>query len=114
MMSVTTFAPGRVEVLGNHTDYNNGFVLSAAIHLGVTIHAVKIPEAALRVSSQTNQRNVRVTLSDLHRLETEGWANYPIGVVNVLQQAGFRLGGIELEISSDLPVGAGLSSSAAL
>jgi galactokinase len=114
MMPVTTFAPGRVEVLGNHTDYNDGFVLSAAIHLGVTIHAVKIPEAELRVSSQTNHRNVRVTLSGLHRLETDGWANYPIGVVNVLQQAGFHLGGMELEISSDLPVGAGLSSSAAL
>ena len=98
MISVTSFAPGRVEVLGNHTDYNDGFVLSAAIHLGVTTHALKIPEAELRVSSQTNHRSVRVTLSNLHRLETDGWANYPIGVVNVFRQAGFQLGGMELEI----------------
>jgi galactokinase len=48
MMSINTFAPGRVEVLGNHTDYNAGFVLSAAIHLGVTTKGVQIPEAELR------------------------------------------------------------------
>jgi galactokinase len=114
MMSINTFAPGRVEVLGNHTDYNAGFVLSAAIHLGVTTKGVQIPEAELRVSSQTNRRNVRVPLSNLHRLEADGWANYPIGVISTLQQAGFQLGGMDLEISSDLPVGAGLSSSAAL
>jgi galactokinase len=114
LRSVTTFAPGRVEVLGNHTDYNGGYVLSAAIHLGVTTRGVQLPDGELHVSSRTNHREVRAKLNDLHRLENDGWANYPIGVVDVMQHAGFPLGGMELEISSDLPVGAGLSSSAAL
>jgi len=52
--TVTTFAPGRVEILGNHTDYNLGFVLSAAIHLGVTIETSRLSTNMLEISSKTN------------------------------------------------------------
>src|SRR3984893_17885276 len=114
--TTTTFAPGRVEILGNHTDYNLGFVLSAAIHLGVTIEASRLSENILEINSETNQRSISISieLSNLRPLTEDAWANYPIGVIKVLLAAGFRLGGMRLTVSSDLPLGAGLSSSAAL
>jgi galactokinase len=110
----TTFAPGRVEILGNHTDYNLGYVLSAAIHLGVTIEASRLSTNILEISSKTNQRSVSIELNKLQPLAEEAWANYPIGVVKMLSDAGFQLSGMRLTVSSDLPLGAGLSSSAAL
>jgi galactokinase len=112
--TTTTFAPGRVEILGNHTDYNLGFVLSTAIHLGITIEATRLPTKTLEISSETNRRNISIELDNLRPLAEEAWANYPIGVVKVLSDAGFQVGGMRLSISSDLPLGAGLSSSAAL
>jgi len=112
--NATTFAPGRVEILGNHTDYNLGFVLSAAIHLGVTIEASRRPTNILEISSKTNRRSISIELNNLRPLAEETWANYPIGVLKILSDAGFQLGGMNLSISSDLPLGAGLSSSAAL
>jgi galactokinase len=112
--TTTTFAPGRVEILGNHTDYNLGFVLSAAIHLGVTIEASRLSTKTLEISSKTNGRNISIELDNLRPLAEEPWANYPIGVIKVLSDAGFQVGGMRLSISSDLPLGAGLSSSAAL
>jgi galactokinase len=111
---VTTFAPGRVEILGNHTDYNLGFVLSAAIHLGVTIEASRLSQSVLEISSRTNHRSISIELNNLRPLPEEAWASYPIGVINVLLNAGFPLGGMRMNISSNLPLGAGLSSSAAL
>jgi galactokinase len=110
----TTFAPGRVEVLGNHTDYNLGFVLSAAIHLGVTVEAERLDEAEVEVSSLTTGRSVRSPLNAIVRQSEDSWANYPIGVISTMIEAGFRVGGMRLQISSNLPLGAGLSSSAAL
>jgi galactokinase len=109
-----TFAPGRVEILGNHTDYNLGFVLSAAIHLGVTMEAARLPSGMLEISSDTNGRSISIELNNLRRLPEDSWANYPIGVIKVLLDTGFQLGGMQLTLSSDLPLGAGLSSSAAL
>src|ERR1700730_862443 len=112
--TVITFAPGRVEILGNHTDYNLGLVLSAAIHLGVTIKASRLTKNILEISSMTNRRSISIELNNLRQLSEDAWANYPIGVIKVLLNAGFQLGGMHLDISSDLPLGAGLSSSAAL
>jgi galactokinase len=112
--TATTFAPGRVEILGNHTDYNLGFVLSAAIHLGVTIEATKLSKSVLETSSTTNSRSISIELNSLQHLPQDPWANYPIGVIKILLDAGFQIGGMRLKVSSDLPLGAGLSSSAAL
>src|ERR1700746_746827 len=97
--AATTFAPGRGEILGNHTDYNLGLVLSAAIHLGVTIKASRLSEEILEISSDTNQRTVSIELSNLRPLTEDPWANYPVGVINVLLASGFRLGGMRLNIS---------------
>ncbi|MGA8659859.1 MAG: galactokinase [Chthoniobacterales bacterium] len=112
--TAVSFAPGRVELLGNHTDYNQGFVLSAAIHLGIRIDGERLPIDEIDVSSQTNGRSVRIPLQTSRPLETDLWANYPLGVIIFLRQAGYPVGGMRLRISNTLPVGAGLSSSAAL
>jgi galactokinase len=111
--SVVAFAPGRVELLGNHTDYNEGLALAAAIDRGVTIGAEKLDADVIEVSSETNGREARVSLKNLHRLEEEPWANYPIGVIKILREAGLEIGGLRLRVSSNLPPGSGLSSSAA-
>src|SRR5215831_20808130 len=111
--SVVAFAPGRVELLGNHTDYNEGVALAAAIHLGVTVQAEKIQADVIEVSSETNGRTASAPLKSLQRLEAEPWANYPIGVIRILREAGLEIGGLRLRVSSNLPPGSGLSSSAA-
>ncbi|HEX3443251.1 MAG TPA: galactokinase [Chthoniobacterales bacterium] len=109
-----SFAPGRVELLGNHTDYNQGLVLSAAIHLGVTVRAGKDSSNRITISSTTNGRRAEIDFQRLERLPAEPWANYPLGVIQMLRQTGFALGGTIINIDSNLPLGAGLSSSAAL
>ena len=111
--SVVAFAPGRVELLGNHTDYNEGLALAAAIDLGVTVRAQKLNADMIEVSSETNGREVRVPLNNLEQLKDEPWANYPTGVIKVLREAGLEIGGLRLQVSSNLPLGSGLSSSAA-
>ena len=111
--TVVAFAPGRVELLGNHTDYNEGLALAAAIHLGVTVHAEKIEAGVIEVSSESNGRAACAPLKNLQRLAAEPWANYPVGVVRILREAGFEIGGLRLRVSSNLPPGSGLSSSAA-
>jgi galactokinase len=112
-MSISAFAPGRVELLGNHTDYNGGVVLSAALDLGVTARAESHDdrgEAILRSESVKG-----CVLLDLEHLKKENqWSDYPAGVIAEFLSAGHQLGGFEIEFSSTLPEGAGLSSSAAL
>ena len=112
--SVIAFAPGRVELLGNHTDYNEGVVLSAAIDRGVTASAHRLLERTVEVSSQTNQRTAIADLDKISSSVEEPWANYCFGVIRELVAAGLPSHGLRIEIASDLPVGAGLSSSAAL
>jgi galactokinase len=111
--SVVAFAPGRVELLGNHTDYNEGVALAAAIDLGVTILGERLETEVIEIRSETNGREVSVSLKNPRRLEEESWANYPIGVIKALREAGFEIGGLRLRVSSNLPPGSGLSSSAA-
>jgi galactokinase len=111
--TVLAFAPGRVELLGNHTDYNEGLALAAAIDRGVTIRAEKLGADVIEVISETNGREVSVSLKNLAPLGEERWANYPIGVIKSLREAGFEIGGLRLHVSSNLAPGSGLSSSAA-
>ena len=110
--TVIAFAPGRVELLGNHTDYNDGVVLAAAIDRGVTIRAEKLDADLVEISSEANGREVRVSLKNLQRLDEERWAN-PIGVIKTLREAGFEIGGMRLRVCSNLTPDSGLSSSAA-
>ena len=108
-------APGRVELLGNHTDYNEGVVLSAAINYAVTARGEAVAGRAVSVGSALAEEPVRASLDALVPAEgSSSWANYPLGVAAILQEEGYALGGFSMRIESDLPAGAGLSSSAAL
>ncbi|MBV9672017.1 MAG: galactokinase, partial [Verrucomicrobia bacterium] len=113
-ISVVSFAPGRVELLGNHTDYNEGLVMSAAIDLGVTIRAEHLDDEVLEVSSETNRLHATASLVRPERLAGDSaWANYPLGTVWALREMGLHIGGLRLHVTSTLPLGWGLSSSAA-
>ncbi len=115
MESFSAFAPGRVELLGNHTDYNSGWVLSAAIDLGITARGERTLDGKIRLQSQGSAGWVEVDASELiaPRAGSEAWANYPLGVVHELRLAGHEVGAFSATFASDLPSGAGLSSSAA-
>ena len=102
-------------MLGNHTDYNEGVVLSAAINHVVTAEGGIGADGWIELTSASEPGPVRVSLDDLAPLAgADSWANYPLGVVRVLRQEKYPVAGFSMRVSSDLPVGAGLSSSAAL
>ena len=112
--AVTAFAPGRVELLGNHTDYNEGVVLAAALDRGVTLRGERRSDGRIALRSRHFDRRVEVFVSDFAPLRDDAWANYPLGVVHQFQQLGISIDGFEAEIDTDLALGAGVSSSAAL
>lgn len=114
MRSVSAYAPGRVELLGNHTDYNQGVVLAAAIDRGATLTGSSRSDTLVTLRSDLGRGRVEIALADIAPQPEQRWANYPLGVVQQLQRSGYGIGGFDARVSSDVPVGAGLSSSAAL
>ena len=110
----TWMAPGRVNLIGEHTDYNAGFVLPFALPLGVTARATARDDDLLCITSSAHDEPVTVRLSDLEPGAVDGWAAYAAGVAWSLRSAGIAVGGADVALDSDLPTGAGLSSSAAL
>jgi len=107
-------APGRVNLIGEHTDYNDGFVLPAALEQCTWIAAAARPEPWLRISSLRAGETFEFPLDDRDPQPRRDWSDYVRGVALMLQRDGFRLCGADLLIDSDVPVGSGLSSSAAL
>ncbi len=108
-------APGRVNLIGEHTDYNDGFVLPFALAQQTTVAARLRPGVPRwTVTSAYAEQPVIITPDDLTPGRIDGWASYVAGVLWALTDAGFALPGAEFAISSTVPVGAGLSSSAAL
>ncbi len=112
-------APGRVNLIGEHTDYNDGFVLPVAIDREIHLHAQPRPDHLCLLYSETLDEQIELPLDTL--LETppdalpEGWTRYVAGVaVMLMRHTGRMLTGVEGVVSSTLPTGAGLSSSAAL
>ena len=110
---VSAFAPGRVELLGNHTDYNQGLVLGAAINRGVTVSGWRREDDEIRLNSDLMGR-AAVRLPDLQPQTEATWVNYCLGVVRELIDAGIRIGGFDADVHANLPPRSGLSSSAAL
>lgn len=108
-------APGRVELLGNHTDYNQGCVLTAAIDRFVTVRGQPEPSGVIRLSSAAGHHPVELLAEALYPLSgPSAWANYILGIAASLRTQYPRIEGFSVEVSGDLPPGAGLSSSAAL
>ncbi|CAL8978139.1 Galactokinase [Tessaracoccus sp. O5.2] len=107
------FAPGRVNLIGEHTDYNDGFVLPFALERKAVIAGGRRTDDTLVLVSLELDDEVRVPLADLAP-DTQGWSSYLAGVAWALRQAGHDVGGATLVMTSDVPLGAGLSSSAAI
>ncbi len=110
---VVVRSPGRINLIGEHTDYNEGFVLPSAIDRAICLalaprsdHNVQIRSVDFGEDCYFDSR--RPVKSD------KGWANYLIGIVDELSKAGFQLNGFECLFAGDIPIGAGMSSSAAL
>ncbi|NGP89064.1 galactokinase [Fodinibius halophilus] len=107
-------SPGRVNLIGEHTDYNEGFVLPAAINMGIVL--------ALAPNGLDKARLVAMDMDDSFEIDISGeipqsekvWPNYLLGVVDQLRKSGYSLEGFDCVFGGDIPIGAGLSSSAAL
>ena len=106
-------APGRANLIGEHTDYNGGLVLPVALGLRTVVGGWYSTDRALRLSSLEEPGDVVVDL-DTGRGPEEGWGRYAMGVVRAALDAGYGLRGFEGIVTSDVPIGAGLSSSAAI
>jgi galactokinase len=108
-------APGRANLMGEHTDYNEGYVLPFALGQVITATAARRDGHRLTVSSRREPDSaVQIALDGLAPGQVTGWAAYPAGVAWALRAAGYEVPGACIAVDSDLPVGAGLSSSAAL
>jgi galactokinase len=106
-------SPGRVNIIGEHTDYNDGFVLPAAIDKGIYVAVSKRDDTILKLFSKEFNEPFEIALEDLKRSDTQ-WANYILGVVAQLLKNDYQITGFDLMIDGDVPIGAGLSSSAAV
>jgi galactokinase len=107
-------APGRVNLIGEHTDYNDGFVMPAAVGFSTYVAIATRPDRKLALHSEEFPGNVEFDLDHLAERGTGAWCDYVLGVASVLQQQGHRLYGANLLVHGEVPIGAGLSSSAAL
>ena len=107
------FAPGRVNLIGKHTDYNDGFVLPFALEQRALIAAGHRDDGLIVMHAADLSETMEVSLSALAPGQG-GWAAYLAGVLWVLREAGHQVGAVTLALTSDVPLGAGLSSSAAI
>jgi len=107
-------APGRVNLIGEHTDYNDGFVMPSAIGLRTLAAIARRPDARLHVESRDFPESVELASGDLPRQASGAWWDYVVGVADRLSRLGIAAGGANLLIQSDIPIGSGLSSSAAI
>jgi galactokinase len=109
-------APGRIEFIGNHTDYNGGRVIGLAVEQGILAMARPRPDRKLRLKSLQGGAIIETDIDQKTPLSGDAsWSNYPLGVIHALRAAGATIErGFDLLFDSDLPAGAGMSSSAAL
>lgn len=105
-------SPGRVNLIGEHTDYNEGFVLPAAIDKAIYVATSKRNDTKIHLYAIQFDEDYEVALSDI--APSKHWHTYILGVVNQLVIRGYQIGGFNMTIDGDVPLGAGLSSSAAL
>ncbi|MBZ2174512.1 galactokinase [Schnuerera sp. xch1] len=108
------FCPGRVNLIGEHIDYNGGYVLPCALEFGIYGVAKIIEEDKLILKSRNMELEVEVALDDLEYKDEHGWANYPKGIAKEFINRGFKLKGMRINYYGNIPEGAGLSSSAAM
>ncbi len=108
------WSPGRVNLIGEHTDYNDGLVLPLAIDRGATVAAGLRADRMVRCVSAQLPGEVTMRATFIAPGTVEGWASYPLGVLWAMARSGLSVPGVDILINSHLPVGAGLASSAAV
>jgi len=106
--------PGRVDLMGIHTDYNQGFVLPIAVNLDVAAVASPRQDGVVRLFSTNKEAISEFPIGSIPKDVQDPWANYPKGVLHFLRAAGAELGGADVAFHGTVPLGGGLSSSAAL
>src|SRR5712692_7088455 len=107
-------APGRLELLGNHTDYNQGLVMSVAVNKYIHIAAAPRADGKIELISSAFPGPERFWMSELKKNPAAPWADYVKGVLAQLRNHGVNFSGFNAAIQGDIPIGAGMSSSAAL
>lgn len=109
------FAPGRVNLIGEHLDYNGGLVMPCAIDLGISATVTNHSEGEIKFTSEAHANEFHFQISALPESQPKNeWSNYPLGIFKHLQNEGLNLPSIAISFASNLPEGSGLSSSAAI
>jgi galactokinase len=108
------FSPGRINLIGEHTDYNDGFAFPAAIDKGIAAAIAKSKLQESTIIALDKNESYTFQLKEVEPLKNGGWRNYILGVVGELQKSGIELGNFNLVFSGNIPGGSGMSSSAAL
>src|SRR5882724_8242178 len=107
-------APGRANLIGEHTDYNDGFVMPSAIGFKARVAIAPRPDRKLALHSEEFPEQFEFDVEHLPKKRLGSWCDYVVGVASVLQQLGATVHGANLLVRGEVPIGAGLSSSAAL
>lgn len=111
---VLFFSPGRVNLIGEHTDYNGGYVFPCALNYGTYLLIRKTESNILKFSTLNFESDINVVLKKKFVNEAAKWINYPLGVINEFLSHGIKISGLEFLYYGDVPNGAGLSSSASI
>ena len=111
---VLFFSPGRVNLIGEHTDYNGGYVFPCALNYGTYLLVRKLRGNKLRFSTLNFNNDEETEITGLFVNKGKKWINYPLGVINEFLRRGVRIEGLELLYFGDVPNSAGLSSSASI
>jgi len=106
------YSPGRINLIGEHVDYNHGFVMPAAIDKGIWYAIAKNNTEDINVYSADMNECLKISLHEIHKIN--GWKNYILGVIDQLQKRGYAISGFNAVFGGNLSVGAGMSSSAAV
>jgi galactokinase len=107
-------APGRVNLIGGHVDYNDGLVLPVAVDLEIAIAFTRRDDRRVRVYADAFDETAEFDIAELTPGSVTGWAAYPAGVAWAIAQAGLPLSGLDAAVAGNIPIGGGLSSSAAV
>jgi galactokinase len=111
---VLFYSPGRVNLIGEHTDYNGGYVFPCALDFGTSLLIRKTGGGVIKLNSLNIPGEVVIPVSSSYKAVRDSWTNYPIGVIHEFAKKGISAPGMELLFFGDIPNGAGLSSSASI
>ena len=106
------YSPGRINLIGEHIDYNNGFVMPGAIDKGIWYAVAPNDSNNMHVYSLDMDEELKISLNDIHKIQ--GWQNYILGVIDQLQKRNYSFTGFNAVFGGNIPIGGGMSSSAAV